>query len=254
MRSPDRRYSRFFSSMEHGNMETTAQDWKVFDPATPIVTYTYSFGPGLVNALAVGGAGGLIVVSPPCRVAAKAFEALQRHGPVRALVASNAFHHMGIPEWKQRFPDAAVFAPAQAIARVERQTSLQGIRPLADAAAIAGPRVELIDMPHYRTGEVLVRIRTDRGLVWYVTDVIMNMPVLPAHPIVKLVFKLSGSAPGLKYNNIAPLFMVKDKKALRQWFGDEYRKAPPRWLIAAHGDIADFGADPQAGRMLFSAS
>ena len=233
-------------------METTARDWKVFDSATPILTYTYSFGPGLANALAAGGEGGLIVVSPPCRVAEKAFEDLQRHGPVRALVASNAFHHMGIPEWKRRFPDAAVFAPAQSIARVERQTRLQGIRPLAEAAAIAGPRMELIDMPHYKTGEVLVRIRTDRGLVWYVTDVIMNMPTLPANFIVKLLFKWTGSAPGLKYNNVAPLFMMKDKKALRRWFAEEYRKAPPRWLIPSHGDIADFGADPQAGRMLFA--
>lgn len=234
-------------------METTAQHWKVFDPATPILTYTYSFGPGLATALAVGGEGGLIVVSPPCRLAAKAFEDLQPHGPVRALVASNAFHHMGIPEWKKRFPDAAVFAPAQSIARVERQTKVQGIRPLAEAAAIAGARVDLVDMPHYKTGEVLVRIRTDRGLVWYVTDVIMNMPTLPANPIVKLLFKVSGSAPGLKYNNIAPLFMVKNKKALRRWLAEEYRKAPPRWLIASHGDIADFGSDPQAGRTLFLA-
>ena len=49
-----------------------------------------------------------------------------RYGAVRALIASNAFHHLGVPEWKSRFPDAAIFAPAQAIARVEKQSKLRG--------------------------------------------------------------------------------------------------------------------------------
>jgi len=220
----------------------------------PILVYEYSFGPGLANALAVGGKAGLVVVSPPCRVAAAVFDDLAQFGPVRALVASNAFHHLGIPEWKARFPDAAVFAPAQSIARVERRTSLAGIRPLAEAATIMGPAVELIDMPHYKTGEVLVRIKTERGIVWYVTDVIMNMAELPQNPIASLVFRLSGSAPGPKFNNIAPLFMVRDKGALRRWLGDEFRKAPPAWMIATHGDVVDFRKNPEVARTLFAAS
>src|SRR6185295_9515323 len=102
-----------------------------------------------------------VIVSPPCRAAAGVFDDLSPYGPVRALVASNAFHYLGLPEWKARFPEAGVFAPAQSIARVERQSKLSGIRPLADAAAIAGSRLELVDMPHYKTGEVLVRIASD---------------------------------------------------------------------------------------------
>jgi len=123
---------------------------------------------------------------------------------------------------------------------------LSGIRALAEATAITGPRVELVDMPHYKTGEALVRIRTDRGIVWYVTDVIMNLPSLPSNPIIRTMFRMSRSAPGLKFNNIAPLFMMADKTAVRRWLADEFRKAPPRWLIAAHGDIVDFSANPNA--------
>ncbi len=175
-------------------------------------------------------------------------EELPRYGAVRALVASNAFHHLGIPAWHTRFPDAEVFAPEQSIPRVQRQTKVQGIRPVAEAAAIAGPGVELIDMPHYRTGEILVRISTGRGLVWYVTDVLSNMPRLPRHPLFKLLYKVSRSAPGLKVNNIASLFMVRDKVALKSWLASELDKAPPRWLIPAHGDIVEIGADPDALR------
>lgn len=226
-------------------------DWKVFDARTPILTCDYSFGPGIATALAVGGKTGLVVVSPPCKVSRDVVDELLRHGAVRALVASNAFHYLGIAEWKARFPDAAVFAPAQSIARVEKHSKLSGIRSLSEASAITGPRVELLDMPHYKTGEVLVRVSTERGLVWYVTDVIMNLRALPNNPIIRLMFRVSGSGPGLKFNNIAPLFMVADKTALRRWLADEFRRAPPKWLIPAHGDTIDFSADPAAGRALF---
>jgi hypothetical protein len=157
---------------------------------------------------------------------------------------------MGLGEWKARFPDAAVFAPAQSVARVEKHSKLSGIRPLAEAKAITGEHVELVDMPHYKTGEVLVRIRTTRGPVWYVTDIIMNLRELPPNPVVNLLFRLSKSAPGLRFNNIAPLFMVADKAALRRWFTDEFRKAPPAWLIATHGDPVDFASNSEARRSL----
>jgi hypothetical protein len=217
-----------------------------------VLVYEYSCGPGTANTLAVGGKDGLVVVSPPCRVAAGVFDDLAQYGPVRALIASNAFHHLGLPEWKARFPDAAIFAPAQSIKRVKKQSKLPDIRPLSEAASLAGARVELTDMPHYKTGEVLVRMTTDRGLVWYVTDVIMNLPELPRQPLMKALFRLSGSGPGLKFNNIAPLFMVRNKRALRRWIANEFRSAPPSWMIATHGDIVDFTATPDAGRALFA--
>jgi hypothetical protein len=233
-------------------METTSSAWTIFEADTPVLTYTYSFGPAMANALAVGGEGGLIVVSPPYRVEQKAFDALEAYGPVRALVASNAYHHLGIPEWKRRFPDAEVFAPAQSIARVERKTGISGIRPLAAAVTLGGTRVDLTDMPFYRSGEALVRIRSSRGLAWYVTDIIFNMPALPDHLVAKVLFGLTGSAPGLRYNRIAPLFMVVDRTALKRWFAREYERDRPRWLIATHGEIADLGANPEAAQKLFS--
>src|SRR5262249_1734421 len=135
-----------------------------------ILTYTYSFGPGLSTALAVKGDDGMIVVSPPCKVAAGVLDDIETIGPVRPLVASNAFHHMGLPAWRERFPKAKVFAPAQSIARVKKQTKLDEIAPLSDAAPLAGKGVELVDLPHYKTGEVLVRVAGDRATTWYVTD------------------------------------------------------------------------------------
>jgi hypothetical protein len=41
--------------------------------------------------------------------------------------------------------------------------------------------------------------------VWYVTDIIMNLSALPRNPLVNALFRVSGSAPGLGFDNLAPL-------------------------------------------------
>lgn len=232
-------------------MNKTTHGWKIFDAETPVLIYEYSFGPGTANALAVRGEGGLFVFSPPRRAESGVYADLAPYGKVAALVATNAFHHMGLAEWKETYPDARLYAPAQSIARVERKTRLRGVRPIAEAASLAGPRIELVDMPHYKTGEALVRIRTSRGLAWYVTDWMMNMRELPPNPVAKLVFRLSGSAPGLKFNNLTPLFMVQDKRALKGWLKREFDQAPPQWILPAHGEVADVREDAGAARALF---
>ena len=238
----------------HTDMDRTPNGWNVFDPSLPILTYEYSFGPGTATALAVGGEGGLIVVSPPCRVGAGVLDDLSRYGAVRALIAPNGFHYMGLAQWCERFPDVPVFAPAQAIERLRRRTGLSGIRPLSEAVSIAGSRIDLVDMPHYKTGEALVRVMSGRGLVWFVTDVVVNLPVLPGHPVAKWLFKLSGSAPGLKFNNLASLVMVQDKKALKRWLAAQIAAAPPAWLIPSHGDVMELAAGREALGRLFAAS
>jgi hypothetical protein len=231
-------------------MEPTSRAWTVFDPDIPVLIHTYPFGPTRVNALAVGCEGGLLVLSPPYRAHPDTYENLERYGAVQGLVASNAFHHMGIPDWKQRFPAAAVYAPVQAIARVQRKSGLSGIRPVSDANTLTRGRVELTDMPYYRTGEVLGRIRSARGLAWYLTDIVVNVNDPPPNPLFKLLFNVF-YGPGLHYNRIAPLLMVRDKAALKRWLAEEYRKDDPRWLIPAHGDTADLAAAPTAGSRLF---
>jgi len=222
----------------------TSDGWKQVGADPLIAVCDYSFGPGRANALAVGVDGGVIVISPPCRVAESVLDAAAGFGSVRALVASNAFHHMGLARWKARFPDAEVFAPAQSIARVAAKSGLTGIRPVAEATAICGRRVTLTDMPHYKTGEVLVRVRAADGLAWYVTDVMLNIPELPAHSIASFVFRVSGSAPGLRMNRIAPLFMVRNRAELWRWLRTEVDRDPPRWLIPAHGEVVDLSATP----------
>ena len=224
--------------------------WTTFDEKLPVLLGQYSFGPGIANALAVGIDGGIAVVSPPYRASEATFAELARYGPVKALVASNAFHYMGMREWKARFPDAALYAPAQSIARVQRKSGLAPILPLAEVTACAD--VEFVDMPHYKTGEVLVKMNTARGRAWYVTDCVLNLETIPGPLIARAVFRLSRSAPGLRFNNVAPLFMVKDKPALKRWLAAEAARDPPRYLLPAHGPVAECAQGGETLRRLFA--
>jgi hypothetical protein len=218
--------------------------WTVVEPSLPALTFTYTFGPGIADALAVPVEGGLAVVSPPCNAPDTMFTELEKHGPVRALVAPNAFHSLGLGPWKARYPDAPIFAPAQSISRLEKTTKLTGIRPLSEMKGMLGDRLELVDMPHYKTGEALVRWRIDGGYAWYVTDVIFNMPKLPKGPF-GWVMRLTRSGPGLRRNALAGAFMVKDKRSLYAWLAEQAEKTPPVLMVPCHGATERL-ADPAA--------
>jgi hypothetical protein len=97
-------------------------------------------------------------------------------------------------------------------------------------------------MPHYKTGEVLVRYKNGDQLVWYVTDVIMNLKELPPKFPFNLMFKWTKSAPGLRPSGIAAMFMVKDKASLYRWIRAELDAHPPTALVPCHGDAVLTGA------------
>lgn len=209
--------------------------WTVAEPTLPALTFTYTFGPGTAKSLALVVNGGVVLVSPPCNPVEETFAGLAAHGALRALVAPNAFHTMGLAAWKQRFPDVPVFAPVQAIPRVGKQSKIADVRPLAEAQKLVGDRVELVEMPHYKTGEVLVRWPIESGWAWYLTDVAMNLTQhVPG--LFGTIFRWTKSTPGFRRNAIAGMFMMKDKQAVYAWLRAEAEKKPPRHLVMCHGD------------------
>jgi hypothetical protein len=219
--------------------------WTVVEPSLPALTNTYSFGPGHANALALVVDGGVVVISPSANPTPELFVDLEGRGPVKALLAPNAVHTMGIAPWKARYPDVPIFAPAQSIPRIEKTAKVGGIRPLAEAAKLVGDRVELLDMPYYKSGEVLVRWRTEGGWAWFLTDVALAFPELPKGPF-GVAMKWTKSGPGLRRNAISGFFAVKDKQALYAWIREQSEKTPPSLVVPCHGEPVKL-ADPVAG-------
>src|SRR5262245_2517242 len=96
-------------------------EWKPVANDLPLLVCGYSFGPGHAYSLAVPCDGGFAVVSPPCKAPESAYADLEKRGKVRALIAPNGYHNLGLASWKARFPEATLFAPLQSIARVEKK-------------------------------------------------------------------------------------------------------------------------------------
>ncbi len=64
----------------------TPGGWKQLGSDPLIAVFEYSFGPGTASALVAGVDGGVIVVSPPCRVAASVLDAVAALGSgIRSL-------------------------------------------------------------------------------------------------------------------------------------------------------------------------
>lgn len=209
-------------------------NWTVVEPSLAALTFAYSFGPGIADALALCTPDGVIVVTPPCNAPENTFAELEKYGPIKALVAPNAYHNMGLKEWSARFPKAPIFAPAQSIERTVKKSKLKNIEKVADAKSLLGDKIELIDMPHYKTGEVLIRWKTDTGYAWFLTDVAMNFEKAPSGPF-GLVARWTKSAPGFRRNAIAGFFMVKDKAPLYSWIQEQAELTPPSLIVMCHG-------------------
>jgi hypothetical protein len=108
---------------------------------------------------------------------------------------------------------------------------------MAEASLIVGGRVELVDMPHYKTGEMLIRWRIDGGdgWAWYMTDVAMNFTQrLPG--LFGAIFRLTKSAPGFRRNAFAGLLQIRNRRALYAWIAEQAQRTPPRLLVMCHGD------------------
>lgn len=224
-------------------------EWQTVDGNDSIQTYEYSFGAGLARTFAVLGPKGWIVVGPACHVDESIGAFLEKRADVAAIVAPNAFHNMGIREWHERFPKARLFAPAQSIARVQKKGHVEGVRPLAEAKELTGDAVELHDMPHYKTGEVLAVASSARGPIWHVVDVIFNWPRLPPSFVVKVLFTwLSDSAPGFKLAGPPTWFMMRDKRGVYRWMKELAAKAPPVRVVPSHG--ADVAMDPPGSDLI----
>ena len=75
--------------------------WQPLDSTGNVQMLTYSFGPGTANTMAIRlDDGSFLVVSPATRAPEAALDALGKLGPVSALLAPNAYHHMGQAQWR----------------------------------------------------------------------------------------------------------------------------------------------------------
>lgn len=226
-------------------MQQTPAGWTVIDRDAAVLTHTYYYGPKASSTCFVArmADGALMIVSPPTKPSDALVAELAEFGPVGALVANNGFHHMGQRSWRERFPDAISYAPAASMARIAKKSRHDvPYQPLTALADRLGDAVGLRDVPHTKSGESWFWARIAGGYAWYMSDVLANMPGLPASLPLKLLFKWTGSAPGYRVFKLALKFMVKDAKGTLRLLLEDLDAHPPTVVVPAHGDCVH-GAD-----------
>jgi hypothetical protein len=220
-------------------MTITISGWTTLSEAPAVLVHEYGFGAGRANALAVQLPGRKwMIVSPPPKLTAAQAEAFGAHGEVVALVENNGTHHMGLAPCRTLFPNAVAYAEPLAAARIGKKNPSAGrLEPVAALRPLLGDAVSVIAAEGCKIGDVIVRVKSEKGVVLYTSDFIANINKLPRNPLFRLMFKLTGSGPGLKIFRIFFTFFVADKRAALAFLTREIEAHPPAIMVPAHGDV-----------------
>lgn len=212
--------------------------WQTLDAVGDVQMLEYSFGPATANTLAIRlQDGSFLVVSPASRAPAAALDALASQGPVSALLAPNAFHHMGQRQWRERFPDAISYAPEDAAKRIARQTRLD-IQPVAALRPRLGPHVQVIAPDGLRATDLLVCASTPQGAIWFGGDLFSNHLPGEGALIFRMISRLAGGGPGYRFNPVPSILYLKDKKAWKADVRELLGREPLLAVVPAHGHAA----------------
>ncbi len=181
--------------------------------------------------------GRLVAASPASGLTDEAFKELEGFGGVGAIVATNGFHHLGLPSWQAAFPAATVHAPRTAVTRLlKKQKAVKQYAPLEDVRLAAG---RLLDVPGQKIGETWLEVPTAVGPTWYVSDSCFSMEKEPSHWFPRLLFRWTDSAPGFKINGLGKKLFVTDKAAYKRWFLQQLDAESPSRILTAHGAIVE---------------
>lgn len=211
--------------------------WNVVDAEAGVLWREYRFsGKALATTLVFRGEEGLVVVSPGVGLSAADYDALQEFGEVRALIANNAYHHLGQGPWRERFKNAESYAPPGVLAPLAKKAKAVPFKSLSELRLPSSVHWE--DPPGFKAGEAILSVGTKRGAVWYTGDLVINMESLPPAPL-KWLFTWTGSAPGFRLFTPAVWLFVKNRKMVRDWALSRLAKDPPKVVVPAHGKAVD---------------
>jgi hypothetical protein len=228
-------------------MGTDENGWEVIDEEQGVFTREYAFVKGAFARMMTArlADGRLLAASPAPDASDAALQAMERWGGVGAIIATNGYHHLGVPRWKAAFPQARIYAPRLAHPRLQKKRpDLTEILPLEALAPLLPETVQVRDVPGNKLGETWVQVKTRLGPVWYVSDSCFSLKSPPASLLPRLLFRWTDSAPGFRINGLGLKFYINDRPAYRRWVLAELDRELPRMVVTAHGALVDH---PTAG-------
>lgn len=197
----------------------------------------YSFGVATANTLAARlDDGSWMVVSPAMKLPDPLYDALASDGGVSALVAPNAYHHMGQAAWRARFPKAVSYAPEGTLKRLASASKGVAYEPLASLTKILPARVRCVVPEGMKVPDLLVFAGSERGNVLFGGDLISNTVSEEMKPVPRFIFGLLGGGPGYRFNSVPGLVYLRDKAAWKRDVLARVEATPPAVVLPAHGN------------------
>jgi hypothetical protein len=179
--------------------------------------------------------GGLLVFSPVPRLSEVA-ERIRALGPVKAIIAPNIYHHMGVPGAMAAFPGARVFGSASLRAKradIAFTDTLEETAPALWEGEIDQLRV--LGMKKLDEFEFFHR----RSQTLVLTDLVFNLP-RPESALSRFVLGLTES-----WGRFAPSKIIKrlisSPAELRETVVRLIAWNPQR-VVVSHGDVVEQGA------------
>ena len=171
------------------------------------------------------------------------FERLEAIGRPTVLFAPNHFHHLSLPRFRQKWPDAPVIASTGARPRLQKQGH-QNLAPLEAAATLLPAGVSFVEPPGLKNGEAWLTVDGEGGRTWIVCDAFFNQ-VRPVRGFMGIGLRWAKIIPGLSIGQPFRWFGIRDEPVYRAWLLDRLRAERPRRLIVSHGEplIGDEVAD-----------
>ncbi len=176
----------------------------------------------------------LLVVSPIRGLPEEAFTGLAALGEPATLFAPNHFHHLGLAEWRARFPGVRVVASEAALPRLRAKSPVP-FEPLAALAAALPANVRFLEPPGLKNGEAWVRVQGAGGVVWVVSDAFHHV-VEPVRGVEGVLLRALGIVPGLRIGTTFKLLAVRDRRAYREWVLEQLDADRPTALVVGHGE------------------
>jgi hypothetical protein len=182
--------------------------------------------------------GELAVVSPPSSSDDAHFAQTDAIGKVVALVANNSGHDLGQRPWQAQYPDAVSYAPEVTVPQITK--AKKDLRPLQSLLALQSKlpaNVRFVDVAGTKSGMTLFTVDAGKdGRALFVDEILSNSPGLIGPLPFKILFRLTGSGPGLARNKIWSTVFAKDKKAVAQTVLSEIERFQPTVVLPAHGN------------------
>ena len=181
---------------------------------------------------------GKVWVWSPIALTNELASAVEAVGPVGYIVSPNKLHHLFLPEWKDRWPDARLYAPP-GLARKKKQLHFDA--ELGDQPD--GVWMGDIDQAVFRGSFALVEVvflhRASRTAIF--GDLIQRFPESAAQGFTGLMMRLGhivgpqGSTPGdWRLSFLSRGAARAARRMVLDW--------KPQQLLIAHGDCATAGA------------